>query len=143
MQFSYLDGDGVKHVYRRQFADSRHGGTEAALRAAILERDRALARFGRTLENLGALTVRRRGRRNSTGIVGVSRFENNGRVTWAAFWRVRLPDGRIASRSRTFAETKYGAEEARRLAIEARRLGVDGYRMTAGSTPVLVGASSR
>lgn len=137
LQFHYTECDGAVRVYRRQFADSRFGGTDGALRAAVLERDRAFALFGRTLENLGALSVRRHSRRNSTGIVGVSRLETNGRVTWAAFWRVQMPDGRIASRSRTFAESKYGADEARRLAIEARSLGVDGYRTATLAAPVV------
>ena len=105
--------DGV--VHSRFFQDARHGGTEEALRAAQAH-DAAL------IAGRGPSRERRPGRRNTSGVTGVSRGIDgrSGLPFWLATWM----DGTGRQRRAHFAVNRYGEEEARRLAIEARLAGL-------------------
>lgn len=66
-----------------------------------------------------------KGRRNKTGIVGVSKTTNSktGIKYYAAQWR--SPDGKHIQRA--FSVNKYGEERAKQLAIEIREQNIGSY----------------
>jgi hypothetical protein len=104
--------DGV--VHSRFFQDARWGGREGALRAAQ-------AHDAAVISGRGPAREKRPGRRNTSGVTGVSRGvePRTGLPFWLATW---MDEGR--QRRAHFAVNKYGEEEARRLAVEARRSGL-------------------
>ena len=105
--------DGVIHP--RFFQDARHGGREAARRAAEAHDAALIASRGNPWE-------KRPGRRNTSGMTGVSRSIDgrSGLPFWLATW---MEDGR--QRRAHFAVNRYGEEQARRLAVEARLAGLE------------------
>jgi AP2 domain len=109
----------------KHFSDSTYGGSDQALKAAILFRDEKL----KELDNSEyALWKKRLGRhpRNTSGIPGVGRYlhkykNKQGDIkeipTWQAFWSD--PDGK--RHIKTFYVSQYGEEGAKQRAIEARK----------------------
>jgi hypothetical protein len=105
----------------KRFSDGVYGGKREALDAAVEYRDSFLA-----LENPfdHQIWIRTRRRKNNkSGIPGVLRYEvaenaNTGRVR--AFWLASWTDEHGATRTRKFSVTRYGEQEARRLAVAER-----------------------
>jgi AP2 domain len=114
----------MKKTITKHFSDSVYGGSDNALKAAILFRDQKLKELDSPEY---ALWKRRLGRhkRNTSGIPGVGRYINkyktkSGHITespnWQAFWDDH--DGK--RHIKTFFVSKYGEEGAKEMAIEAR-----------------------
>ncbi len=108
-------------IYNAFFADKSHGGKKKALLAARKHYQKLLRQHGRISRKDWAQVVRRKGR---SGIVGVRRLAiKSGKKTlwaWVAAWSPR----RGEVRRRMFAEKKFGARQAKELAIKTRRAGV-------------------
>jgi hypothetical protein len=108
-------------IFRDYFGDAVYGGRAQALRAAQHHRDRLLLRLVPADSR-----VRRRapkGRRSKTRIPGVTRerYAVGGRFYSRYIARWQDPDK--GPRRRRFAVKRYGARQARSLAVEARRAG--------------------
>jgi hypothetical protein len=100
----------------RYFADSLHGGRRLARERALEWRDQVLRRLR------PASLIRKRFRRNTTGVIGVQLARDvsrNGRPAhrFRASWYEN--DGRF--RMVGFSIAKYGERKAKRLAVHARR----------------------
>lgn len=117
--FARYTRDGV--TFRQMFADSKYGSPEASLEAAKHWHEEA-----RTL--LPPLNRKEfaelKQRNNQSGHTGVHRsvFKKGGKeyYYWIAIWHPI----KGKKRSKRFFVTKYGEEEAKRLAIEAREEGL-------------------
>ncbi len=102
----------------RRFSDTRWGGREGALRAALRERDRLL----RALPP--PVLVKVRGTRNTTGVIGVQlvrRLSRRGRVLRAYVATFIWPPRSRHQHQKTFSVQKHGVRRARELAIAERR----------------------
>jgi hypothetical protein len=105
----------------KTFSDSLHGGKRKALKTAVEYRDELLRQYSPFAH---AIWVRTRLRRNNTsGIVGVARYEeranpNTGRTR--EFWLASWVNEHGASRKRKFTVPRYGERHAKRLAIAER-----------------------
>lgn len=106
------------------FSAKKHGGRAPALAAAQPHHQKLLAKFG-----LAQQMSRRRWaeiprRRGLSGIHGVQKVVDRRfkppRIYWKATWS---PEPYVVARTQ-FSARKYGAWEARRLAIHARRAGL-------------------
>ena len=108
-------------IHSAFFTDFKHGGRAQAL-AAAQRHHRKL------LKQLKPMTRRRwaemRGRRGSSGIVGVHRLVDWGswpiRTYWSATWSPKP----YVVRRKQFSVRKFGAKKAKQLAIRARRAGL-------------------
>jgi hypothetical protein len=107
--------------YSGHFADSVWGGRNRALLAAQRFRDETLQRIGPDSRERRRVP---KGRRSSTGIVGVSveRHRVEGRVYHraVAVWH----DAEKGPQRRRFLFERYGKDEAVALAAKARKVGV-------------------
>lgn len=108
-------------VVVKTFSDSIHGGKRKALKVAVEYRDELLRRYSPYAHAIWARTRLRRN--NTSGIVGVARYEervnpNTGytRVFWLTSWVNEHGD----SRKRRFMVSHYGERHARRLAVAER-----------------------
>lgn len=109
------------------FQDNKFGSSEGSLKAAKAYRDAMEKELGGRLLGgpIPELKV------DSENLVGVARrvrkvTYNSGTVdfpVWTASWK----EGAQNKRSKSFAVSKYGEEEALRLAIEARNKGTKNY----------------
>ena len=104
----------------RFFSDKSSGGKRAALKAAKQHEAELLELAAKTVKTARA----KLSKRNTSGLLGVSRgaWEENGRK--AAYWQAAWVDGEGARKNRKFAVKKYGEEKALRLAKKARREGL-------------------
>jgi hypothetical protein len=103
------------------FTDSKYGGKDAALQAAICYRDELLAKIDQFAHQIWVRTKVRSN--NTSGIPGVGRRDvmansnPNGRyVSWVAYWI----DEHGIGRQRGFSILRHGEQEAKRLAIAER-----------------------
>jgi AP2 domain len=108
----------------KHFNDKIYGGSDQALKAAILFRDEKL----KELDNSEyALWRKRLGGNplNTSGIPGVGRYirkqkNKNGTITERAEWQAFWDDTEGKRHLRTFNIKKHGEEGAKQMAIEAR-----------------------
>jgi hypothetical protein len=102
------------------FSDKSSGGKRAALRAAKHHEAELLELAAKKVKTGRA----KLSKRNTSGLLGVSRgaWNENGRK--AAYWQAAWIDGEGTRKSRKFAVSKYGEEKALRLAKKARREGL-------------------
>lgn len=105
--------------YVKYFADP-DGDSAVSLRAAMAYRDRLVDRLPFPFR------VKRRNKLNRTGVIGVALTRERtrrGRILrrYAAYWPETY-GGR--PKKKTFSLAKYGAAEAKRLAIAARKKGL-------------------
>lgn len=122
-----LQRGGIKHQHF--FNDSKFGGKEKCLEAAITFRDAVKTQF---LDNPNTELVlsgtRTLGKRNISGVIGVNRTEytytKRGKKYKALVWQAHWPTGKGKQSNKTFSIKKYGEEEAFRLALNAREEGV-------------------
>ncbi|MBI5926700.1 MAG: hypothetical protein HY836_14010 [Aquabacterium sp.] len=118
--------------YRKCFTASRHGGTEAALLAAIAWRDE-IASMVKTMTLAAYCSIERRN--NSSGHPGVYlmrtlKKDRAGNVRVHVSWEARTPAGLKPPRKKSFSVEKYGEGKAYELAVNARNAFVaelDGY----------------
>jgi len=115
-------------IYSAFFTDLKYGGKAAALAAAKKFYHQSVAIFGPPAilnRQWWAEIVRRKGR---SGIHGVQKavVRRDGKIYlyWCATWS---PEPYVARR-KLFSIRKYGASEAKELAIRARRTGVRGMK---------------
>lgn len=102
------------------FSDKSSGGKRAALKAAK-NHEAELLEWAASKAKTGKAKL---SKRNTSGLLGVSRgaWNENGRK--AAYWQAAWVDEEGARKSRKFAVKKYGEEKALRLAKKARREGL-------------------
>ena len=111
-------------IHSAFFADLKHGGKAGALTAAKLFYEELLAIVGppKTKSRQWWAEIRRR--KGSSNVVGVQRIVDRRfprpRIYWKATWS---PEPYFVRR-KWFSVKKFGAREAKRLAILARRAGV-------------------
>jgi len=117
---SQVERQGVKH--KKFFSDSVYGGKRSSLNAAIQYRDHILHLTERQ-SSVWRRSIKRRN--NTSGIVGVARYERSdskneaARPYWCAFW----DDAAGKRRSRKFSVSRHGEAQARALAIRRSRRG--------------------
>ena len=102
--------------HERRFYDPKHGGSDAALQAAIAWRDQRLAEA----KVLGVLEFCQQKRsNNSSGVPGVHFLTPAAQPEgiWQA--KLKLADG--TRKTKTFSVLKHGYDRAFRLAVAARR----------------------
>lgn len=113
------------------FNDEKFGGKDKALKAAELFRDAMEIEYDP--EHPGSLDIMRK-TRNKSGIVGVHRTKQISRKKYGTYvydvWQAHFPIEKNKHRSRRFSISKYGEEEALKLAIECREEGIKKYRAT-------------
>lgn len=111
-------------IHSAFFTDRKHGGKAAALVAAQQHRQQLLAKLGlpQRMSRRDWAEIRRR--KGSSNVVGVqkviSRRGKQPLTYWKATWS---PEPKVVRR-KWFSVKKYGAREAKRLAIQARQTGV-------------------
>ena len=128
------EADRILHAWRvlvardniakaKNFADAKYGGKDEALQAAICYRDEFLAKTDHFEHQMWLRTYVRR--TNTSGMPGVYRAEekycrspDKQYVYWVAQWTDEL----CVQRKRRFSVSRYGEQEARRLAIAEREL---------------------
>jgi len=102
------------------FYDSKFGSEEKALEAAILFRDaiEAELEIGKIARGIG-------GEQSKSGIIGVARVKSTSKKAYGTYtyylWQAKWIENPRKQVSRKFSVTKYGEEEALRLAIETRQ----------------------
>lgn len=110
------------------FSDSKYGGKEKALEAAIKFRDKALKDRHESLHSHGAgarLILSSLPKNNTSGILGVSRSistEKNG--ARFPYWQTAFRGPNKKTKVKSFRVNKYGELGALILAVEARRDGM-------------------
>ena len=102
------------------FSDKSNGGKRAALKAAKQHEAELVDLAAKTIKAAKA----KLSKRNTSGLLGVSRgaWVENGKK--AAYWQAAWVDEEGERRNRKFAVKKYGEEKALRLAKKARRDGI-------------------
>ncbi len=109
--------------YRKCFTASRHGGTEAALQAAIAWRDQIASTFKTMLLSDYCSLARSN---NTSGCPGVylmrtPKRDQSGNVRIHVAWEARSPVGLKPARKKSFSVEKYGEAKAYELAVNARK----------------------
>jgi hypothetical protein len=115
-----------RHLHK-YFTDSRHGGTVAALAAAMAYRDALVAR---TSDADYEIWKRERPRPNNTsGITGVAHYvqcaPGTSRRRNYAYWQAFYMDLDGKRQTRSFTEAMYGKRGAREQALRFRREGLE------------------
>ena len=109
--------------YGRFFSDSEWGGSDEALEVAVQYRDRIIAHSERLEQSVDHSRRSHRfvGRRNNSGVVGVSRISQTSTkgVTYC-FWQASWTDRDGTRRTVRYSVLKLGEDEAFRLACTAR-----------------------
>lgn len=132
--------------FHRSFSDSRHGGKQKALRAAIACRDEQLAL--RPAMNSYEQAVRPK-KTNKSGIVGVRRTVREvrrGKRVWKYdVWAATgTPTSGGRSKTRYFSINQYGVRKARQMAIAQRKEWEESLRASVESgTPAKRGKRRR
>jgi hypothetical protein len=108
-------------VYVRNFSDGLHGGSQAALEAAIAYRD-TLTTTHPPLELPAYCAILKK--TNRSGISGLTRVDRwgvcKGRRQHKLFWEAQWPLGHGRAQHKTFSIFKYGEEGAFQKALAAR-----------------------
>lgn len=113
-------------IHSAFFSDIMHGGCEAALAAAQQHHRKTQLKLGPPQQADRRKWAQTRRRKSASGIIGVrkvQRYYNGRRIVnaWMASWS---PEPGVVRRM-MFSVRKYGAREAKQLAILARRRGVE------------------
>ncbi|MDR3413745.1 MAG: AP2 domain-containing protein [Formivibrio sp.] len=107
--------------FQKYFYDHLHGGTEAALSAALQWRDEVFKAHPVNTKLQQATHVRKN---NTSGRPGVFlrkiQRTRKGKVQHYQVWQAQVPEGVTPYRSKSFSIQKYGAEQAFKLAVAAR-----------------------
>jgi hypothetical protein len=112
-------------IHSAFFTDFKYGGRAQALAAAQRHHRKLLKQFK-------PMTRRRwaemRGRRGSSGIVGVQRLVDWGSWPIRTYWKANWSPEPYVVRRKQFSVRKFGAKKAKQLAIRARRAGLRSMR---------------
>lgn len=110
----------------KRFSDEKFGGKGEALLAAIQYRDEYLAKTDHFTHQMWVRSIMQSN--NTSGMPGVSRIDredkrypNNRYVSWMAKWTDEFGD----KCQRWFSVSRYGEQEAKRLAIAVRKLQIE------------------
>lgn len=109
--------------YGRFFSDREWGGSDEALEVALQYRDRIIAHSERLGQSEAHSTRSHRfvGRRNNSGMVGVSRIsQTSSKGVTYVFWQASWTDRDGARKTVRYSVLKLGEDEAFRLACNAR-----------------------
>jgi hypothetical protein len=111
-------------IHSAFFTDLKHGGKAQALAAAKLFYEELLAIVGPPKAKSRQWWAEIRRRKGSSNVVGVQKIVDRRfrrpRIYWKATWS---PEPYVVRR-KWFSVKKFGAREAKQLAIRARRAGV-------------------
>ena len=114
------------HYYRRDFSDGRHGGSEAALAAAIAYRNQVIAAHPPLAMPAYCAILKKTNRSGVSGLTRVDRLERSkSRLRRRVFWEAQWPIDRCRSQHRKFSILKYGEEAAFEMALAARHTGLE------------------
>ncbi len=109
-------------IHKKFFSDSVYGGKRTAFRVALQYRNTLIEILTPGRYHLWRRTIRRRN--NSSGIVGVGRYDqvvnrhtDQHRVFWLAYW----DDENGKRRQRRFSVLLHGERKAKQLAIAERK----------------------
>lgn len=107
------------------FTDKMHGGREQALAAAQEHCRNLAAKLGTPVRMSRRDWAEVRRRKGSTGIHGVQKIVDRRFKPPRKYWKATWSPEPYVVRRRQFSARKFGAMEARRLAIRARRAGLE------------------
>ena len=108
-------------MYRRDFSDGPHGGSEQALRAALQYRDRVIADHPPLAMPHYCAILKKTNRSGISRLTRVDRWERSkGRRYRRVFWEVQWPIGNGRAKHRKFSILKYGEDRALQMALAAR-----------------------
>jgi hypothetical protein len=111
------------------FNDNKYSTKEDALEAAKTYRDAISKEHNLTWNDQG---YSYKTSRNSSGFIGVHRAKSVSRKSYGEypqeFWQAHWPTLEGKTKTKKFSVTKYGEEEALRLAIKARKTGIENYK---------------
>lgn len=113
-------------IYKsKSFSDEKYGGKDEALQAAIQYRDEFLAKTDHFAYQMWVRTIVQSN--NTSGIPGVARKEKTYRRSpnRHGYWFAKWTDEFGVRRIREFAVSRYGEQEAKRLAIAERELQIE------------------
>lgn len=108
-------------LYRRDFSDGTHGGSEQALAAAERYRDELLQAYP-PLGMADYCAILKKN--NRSGVSGLTRADRvaicKGRRQRKLYWEAQWPIDNGRSRHKKFSILKYGEEGAYQMALDAR-----------------------
>lgn len=103
------------------FSDSAHGGSDGSLKRARQWRDNLLVEIDQRNE---IARNQKRAANNSSGVIGVSKVTVRTNGASYEFWQASWSPEPGRRKTVKFSITRYGHEEAFRLAVEARERAV-------------------
>lgn len=111
------------------FNDSKFGGKEKCLEAAIIFRDAVKSQFLEHPNTEAILSgTRAKDRRNTSGVMGVNRtsysYTSKGHIYQRLVWQAHWPIGNGKQKNKSFSIQKHGEEGAFQLALQARQEGL-------------------
>lgn len=128
-------------MFQHFFLDSKYGGKEKCLEAAIVFRDAVKSQF---LDHPNTDYIfsedRTPSRRNKSGVMGVNRtahsYTSKGHKYQRLVWQAHWPIGNGKNKNKSFSIQKYGEEGAFQLAYQARQEGL--AKLTRALHPALL-----
>lgn len=111
-------------IHSAFFADKKHGGREPALAAAQAHYAKLREKFGLPSRPSRRWWAELRRRKGSSNVVGVQKVVNRRGKKPTVYWKATWSPEPHVVRRKIFSVNKYGARQAKKLAIKARRAGV-------------------
>ncbi len=114
-------------VFRRDFSDGRHGGSQEALEAARIYRDSLIQTHPPLSMPVYCAILKRNNRSGVSGLTRVDRWEVfRGRRQHRLYWEAQWPIGQGRSQHKKFSILKYGEDAAYEKALAAREQALRG-----------------
>jgi len=110
-----------KRLYRRDFSDGRHGGSDQALRAAQLYRDTLIQVHPPLAMPAYCAILKKNNRSGISGLTRVDKWERfRERRQRRLYWEAQWPIGQGRSQHKKFSILKYVEEGAFQMALATR-----------------------
>jgi len=111
-------------IHSAFFTDKKHGGREPALAAAQAHYAKLRQKYGPSPKLSRRWWAEIRRRKGSSHVVGVQQAVNRRGKKPTVYWKATWSPEPHVVRRKWFSVKKYGARQAKKLAIKARRAGV-------------------